>query len=134
MSIWIFAFLLAIAGVGAIVRGGAVERRGVTLLAGGWLLSLGAQALWPHAGLGLALGLIDTAIIAGLIGLAWKSPRPWPAAACGFQALAIAAGVAKSVDPGLDDALYLTLLALAGYGAVITLIVGAWAQTSAPQK
>lgn len=122
------------AGFGAILRGGRVERRGVALLAGGWLLSLTAQSLLGYPLLGAALALVDAGVMVGLIGLAWKSPRPWPAAACGFQALAIAAGAAKWTDPALDDALHLTLLALAGYGAALALTFGAWTPRVAATK
>lgn len=126
MAILGFALLLAVAGLGAILRGGPVEHRGVVLLAVGWLASLGAQIVSGRVAPGIWLTLIDLTVMLCLIALAWKSPRPWPAAACGFQALALAAGVAKWVDPDLDDAIHLGLLSAAGYGVVATLIWGAW--------
>lgn len=128
LSLLPFAVLLTVAGAGALLRGGQVERRGVALFATGWLASLGAQLAPGQILPALLLAAIDTAIMICLIALAWKSPRPWPAAACGFQVLALAAGMVKWVDPGLDAHIYLGLLAAAGYGAVGALAVGAWLQ------
>lgn len=123
-----FAMLLTTAGAGALLRGGPVERRGVALFAIGWLASLTVQLAPGQILQGLLLAVIDMAVMVSLIALTWKSPRPWPAAACGFQALALAAGVAKWLQPDLDTHIYLGLLAAAGYGAVGALAVGAWLQ------
>lgn len=117
---------MVVAGVGALLRGGRVERLGIALFAGGWLLSLGVQMLTPPALLPLALAPIDLAVMVALIALTWKSPRPWPAVACGFQAIALAAGAAKWLEPSLNPYVYLGLLAAAGYGAVGALAIGAW--------
>lgn len=126
MSILGFALLLAFAGLGAIVRGGPVEHRGAVLLTIGWAASLTAQIVSGRIAPGIWLTLIDLTVMIGLIALAWKSPHPWPAPACGFQALALAASVAKWVDPDLDDSIHLGLLAVTGYGVVGTLAWGAW--------
>lgn len=120
--------MLAFAGLGAVLRGGVVERYGVLLLTGGWLLSLGAQALSRDPSPAILLGLIDLGVLAGLIRLSWKSPHPWPAFACGFQSLALAAGFARWIDPDLDLQVHMTLLAVAGYGAAIALMFGAWSK------
>lgn len=122
-----FALLLACAGLGAVIRGGAVERYGFLLLTAGWVASLGAQAISRDASQAALLGLIDLGVLAVLIRLSWKSPHPWPAAACGFQSLALAAGFARWMDPDLNLYVHLTLLAVAGYGAALALAVGSWA-------
>ncbi len=98
----------------------------MALLTGGWLLSLAVQALSPERSPGALLGLIDVGVLAGLIRLSWKSPHPWPAFACGFQSLAVAAGFARWIDPDLNLQVHLALLAIAGYGAVLALTLGAW--------
>ncbi|ATQ41175.1 hypothetical protein [Caulobacter mirabilis] len=110
------------------MRGGSVERYGVALLTGGWLLSLTAQAFSSDLSPGLLLGLIDVGVLVGLIRLSWKSPHPWPAFACGFQSLAVAAGFARWIDPDLNLQVHLALLAVAGYGAVLARTLGAWSR------
>lgn len=126
-----FALVLALAGLGALLRGGVVERYGVLLLTGGWLLSLAAQAFFRDPSPAIPLGIIDLLVLAGLIRLSWKSPHPWPAFACGFQSLALAAGFARWMDPDLNLQVHMTLLAVAGYGAALALMFGAWSKARA---
>jgi len=117
---------MIVTGIGALLRGGRVERLGIALFAAGWLLSLAAQTLTSDLVFTILLALIDAGVMLGLISLTWKSPRPWPAIACGFQAIALATGAAKWLDPNLNPNVYLGLLAVAGYGAVGALAIGAW--------
>lgn len=126
MPLIAFALLLTIATIGAMTRGGAVERRGAALFIAAWLVSLGAQWLSGKTSPGLWLPVIDAAVLTGLANLAWRSPRPWPVYACGFQMLALAGDVAKWVEADLDVRLHLTLLSALGFGAVIMLVLGAW--------
>jgi hypothetical protein len=56
----------------------------MALLIIGMLLAAGQSAA--------PLLLIDAGLLLGLIALAWKSPRPWPVWAAGFQLLSIAVG------------------------------------------
>ena len=126
MPLITFALLLALATIGAVVRGGVVERRGAALFVVAWLLSLGAQRLSGQASPGLWLPAIDAVVLAGLANLAWRSPRPWPVYACGFQMLTLAGDIAKWVEADLDVRLQLTLLSVLGFGAVSMLVMGAW--------
>ncbi|MDP1630638.1 MAG: hypothetical protein Q8L66_04380 [Caulobacter sp.] len=121
-----FGLLLAVAVIGALVRGGPVERRGAALFSAAWVTSLGAQALSGSPSPGLWLPIIDATVLAGLANLAWRSPRPWPVYACGFQLLALAGDIAKWVEADLDVRLHLTLLAVMAFGAVAALAIGAW--------
>jgi hypothetical protein len=126
LSLIAFALLLGLAGLGAAVRGGPAERRGAALFAAAWIVSLGAQAVSGEASPGLWLPIIDATVLAGLAALAWRSPRPWPVYACGFQMLALAGDLAKWVEADLDIHLHLTLLAVMSFGAVGVLAIGAW--------
>ena len=126
MALLAFALLLAVAAVGALARGGVVERRGAALFIAAWLASLLAQWLSGDRKPGLWLLIIDATVLWALVGMTWRSPRPWPVYACGFQMLALAGGVAGWVEPGLSVRLHLSFLALAGFGAVTTLALGAW--------
>lgn len=114
------------ATLGATVRGGRVELRGAALFTLAWIASLGQRALAGADTPGGGRAAIDLAVLVALAALAWKSPRPWPVFACGFQALALAAGLAGMVTPGLDPGRLSSLLAMAGFGAVGALAVGAW--------
>ena len=126
MALAAFALLLTVAAVGALARGGAVERRGAALFIVAWLASLLAQALSGDNRPGLWLLIIDAAVLWALVGMTWRSPRPWPVYACGFQMLALAGDVAGWVEPTLSVRLHLAFLALAGFGAVSMLALGAW--------
>ena len=90
------------------------------------LASLGGQWLSGKASPGLWLPVIDAAVLVGLANLAWRSPRPWPVYACGFQMLALAGDVAKWVEPDLQVRLHLALLSVLGFGAVTMLAMGSW--------
>lgn len=126
MALLAFALLLAVAATGAAWRGGVVERKGAALFAAAWLASLGAQWLTGKSAPALWLPLIDAGVLIGLAGLAWRSPRPWPVYAAGFQTMAVAGGVARWVDPRLDAGIQLTLLSVLGFCALGALALGAW--------
>lgn len=126
MALAAFALLLCLAGWGAVVRGGPLERRGAALFAVAWLASLGAQAIFRQPSPGPWLPILDLAVLVALARMAWRSPRPWPVYACGFQTLIVAGDLAKWVNPNLDVRLHLTLLAAMAFGAVGMLALGAW--------
>lgn len=121
-----FAVLLALAALGAVLRGGVVEQRGVGLLAAAWLTSLAAQHVFGEGPLPLWFLGIDLGVLAGLIALTWKSPRPWPIYACGLQALTVTADLVAVLSPTLDARLYLTFVAALGFGVVAVMTLGAW--------
>lgn len=126
MALLAFTLLLAIAAVGALARGGEVERRGAALFIAAWLVSLACQWVSGETSPGIWLPVIDVTVLLALAALAWRSPRPWPVYACGFQTLAVAGDVAKWVEVDLDVGLHLTLLASLGFGSVAVLALGAW--------
>jgi hypothetical protein len=126
-----FALLLAVAAIGAVVRGGQVERRGAALFTAGWLASLFAQWLSGAPAPGLWLPIIDATVLWGLVALSWRSPRPWPIYACGFQILALAGDIAGWVEKGLDVRLQLSFLTVMAFSALAMLAIGAWRQPTA---
>ena len=134
MTLIAFALLLTVAAIGALLRGGLVERQGVSLFAAAWVTSLAAQGLSGELSPGIWLPVIDATVLAGLAALAWRSPRPWPVYACGFQMLALAGDVAKWVETDLDVHLHLTLLAVMSFGAVSVLALGAWLPPKARRR
>lgn len=134
MALAAFALLLAVAVIGAVVRGGTVERRGAALFTAGWLASLLAQWLSGALAPGLWLPIIDATVLWGLVALSWRSPRPWPIYACGFQMLTLAGDIAGWVEADLNVRLHLSFLAVMGFGAVAMLAIGAWRPPKARRR
>lgn len=119
--------ILGLATAGAAFRGGAVEHTGVVIFSLAWMASLIVGMLLPAGRSAPPLLVIDAGLLLGLIALAWKSPRPWPVWAAGFQLLSIAVGGAYLMRPeqvGLPA--YWTASEWAGYAAAACLAVGAW--------
>lgn len=121
-----FALLLLAAAIGAFVRGGTVERRGAGLFALGMAGVVVAEAVTFDATRLAVLFAIDLAVLAGLAALAWKSPRPWPVYACGFQTMVLATHVAGWIDLDMDVRLHAGMLTGFGLAALATLAIGAW--------
>lgn len=121
-----FILLMLVTVTGAVMRGGPIERRGAALFFIGWTATLIAQVVTFGLTESIALFGIDLAILIGLIALSWKSPRPWPVYACGFQAMTLAIHVAGWVDQNLDPAFRQNFLALMSFAATLVLAIGAW--------
>jgi hypothetical protein len=121
-----FILLMVVTIVGAVMRGGRIERRGAALFFAGWTATLVAQVVTFGLTESLALAGIDLVILIGLIALSWKSPRPWPVYACGFQVMTLAIHVAGWVDQDLSPAFRLNFLALMGFCATLVLAIGTW--------
>lgn len=126
IALAVHTLLIAVAAAGAFLRGGSTERRGLAIFIAGALSRLAAGSLQAEPTRGAWLFLIDLVLLAALVQLSWRSPRPWPAWACGFQLLALAAGVAGWIGPDLDRDLVLALVSGCGAAAVAALSVGTW--------
>lgn len=119
--------ILGLATTGAALRGGAAEHTGVVIFCLAWMASLIVQMMLPDGVAAPPLMLIDLGLLLGLVALAWKSPRPWPVWAAGFQLLALAIGGSFLMRPEqVGLAAYLTASDWAGYGAAGCLALGAW--------
>ena len=126
MALPAFALLLTLAAIGALLRGGVVERRGVVLFSAAWVASLTAQWISGEASPGLWLPVIDATVLGWLVALSWRSPRPWPIYATGFQMLTLAGDLAPWIRPDIHLWRHMTLLAALSFGAVGVLTLGAW--------
>ncbi|HYD45716.1 MAG TPA: hypothetical protein VEA79_10690 [Phenylobacterium sp.] len=127
--------ILGLATAGAAFRGGAAEHTGVVIFSLAWMAALIVDMLLPAGQSAWPLLMMDLGLLLGLIGLAWKSPRPWPVWAAGFQLLSIAIGGAYLMRPdqvGLPA--YWTASEWAGYAAAACLAVGAWMGDPRPQE
>lgn len=121
-----FILLMLVTVTGAVMRGGPIEWRGAALFFAGWTATLVAQAVTFGLTESLTLFGIDLVILIGLIALSWKSPRPWPVYACGFQIMTLAIHVAGWVDEDLSLAFRQNFLALMGFCATLVLAIGTW--------
>jgi len=126
MSHWAFLVLLGVATVGAAMRGGSVERRGAALFCSAWLVWLGTDWVAGETAPGVWMLVIDATVLFALIGLVWRSPRPWPVYASGLQLLVVTGGIAPWVRQDLDADLHLTLLAALRFAAICAFAIGAW--------
>ena len=126
MALPAFALLLTLAAIGALLRGGVVERRGVVLFSAAWVASLTAQWISGETSPGLWLPVIDATVLGWLVALSWRSPRPWPIYATGFQMLTLAGDLAPWIRPDIHLWRHMTLLAALSFGAVGVLTLGAW--------
>ncbi|HRD46511.1 MAG TPA: hypothetical protein PLF78_08515 [Caulobacter sp.] len=121
-----FALVLLIATAGAFLRGGPVERRGAGLFAFGMAAFVVAEAVTFNGVRAGTLFAIDLLVLFGLVALAWKSPRPWPVYACGFQTMVLAGHVARWIDLDMDAGFHFWLMLTLNMGALAVLTLGAW--------
>lgn len=134
ISVLAMIALLGAATLGAAWRGARVEYTGVVIFSVGWMTTLVVKALTPGVEAGWPLLAIHLALLLGLVILAWKSPRPWPAWSAGFEALAVALGVAFLAHPGVGLETYLKALDYALYGAVGAMALGVWGRDNTAQS
>lgn len=125
MGTFPIALLLLAAGIGALVRGESVERRGALMFGLVWLTAwmMREQSFGP-----VWFFAADLGVLWGLVALSWKSPRPWPVYGCGFQTLVLAAHIAGWTDPDIDPRLLGTLVGGLQAATIGMLVIGAWAR------
>ena len=117
--IWLTACL------SALVLGRAPER----LVASVLLADLASVVLLPgfvaydHVRWWVMAG--DAAVLATMMLIARRLPRPWLTAAIGFQFLSVLAHVPRMIDPRIHSWAYATVTVFCGYAVVAALATGA---------
>jgi predicted branched-subunit amino acid permease len=119
----LFFAVLVLVCVTAAWKGGTTERRGAGLFFTAWFASAAAQSVSGRYSPVISLALIDAALFAALVALAWRSRRSWPSIAALLQAVALAAHAAFAVKLAGERA-YITALTLASYGQLLALLIG----------
>lgn len=112
----------------AFLKGDEPER----IAAGAYVLGLFASLLIQGEGGtdGTQWGLmaIDTVMLAIFIGLVWKAKKNWPVWVAALQSLTVMSHVLTLVDIRPPMAAFITVINLASYGIMLTIIIGTfWA-------
>jgi hypothetical protein len=124
----IFILLQLAVSAYALVRGGAPERIVAVLMWVAYVISILLQSQMPVRFHGVELGIfiVDCAMLAALLAVALRAERFWPIWMTGLQAVAVAAHMAKMVDPQVIPWAYAAMLAFWSYPMMALLAIGTW--------
>lgn len=112
----------------AFLKGDEPERLGAGAYMIAWLATLLIQNDSDLYAIPLALFGIDLVVLLVFIGLAWKSRRPWPVWASGFQLLTVASHIFGMIEVRASLASFYAVMNIASYGILVTLAIGTfWA-------
>lgn len=124
-----FAGLLLLCCGYALLRGGAPEQVGALLLVLAFVLTIPVHRLLDTIGYrfaGAGTAVIDAALLAALIVLAWRSTRFWPLWMAGWQLATVITHAAKAVDPAMLAAGYAVEGQAWSYLIVLAIAGGTW--------
>jgi hypothetical protein len=124
----VYYALFAICGLYVLLKGGAPEKVGATILAIGSVLSVAAVSS-PAGRFGsveIGVFLVDVATFLGFLVLALRAERYWPLCVTALQAIGTAGHAAKLLDPGVIRSAYAIVLSLWGYLMLLLLVLGTW--------
>lgn len=120
--------LLVVCWVYALIRGGAPERVGATILAIGSIVSISVVS-GPANRFGTVetgVFLADVATLVGFLILALHAERYWPLWLTAFQAIGTAGHAVKLMDPGMIREAYAFILALWSYPLLFLIALGTY--------
>jgi len=120
--------ILLICWVYALLKGGAPERIGASVIGLGSVLSLVAASS-PGARFGsveVGVFLVDVAAFAVFLGLALRAERHWPLWVAALQAIGTAGHAAKLADPTVIPLAYAFVLAFWVYPMLLLVVMGTW--------
>lgn len=112
----------------AMLRGGAPERIGITILAVGSVLTVVAVS-GPARRFGsieIGIFLVDVTALVGFLILAMRAERWWPLWVTSLQAIGTAAHAVKLVDPEVIRWAYAFALAFWSYPMLFLVALGTW--------
>lgn len=120
--------ILLVCWVYAMLKGGAPERIGASVIGLGSVLSLVAASS-PGARFGsveVGVFLVDVAAFAVFLGLALRAERHWPLWVAALQAIGTAGHAAKLADPKVIPLAYAFVLAFWVYPMLLLVVMGTW--------
>ena len=120
--------ILLICWAYALLRGGAPEQIGASVIGLGSVLSLVAASS-PGVRFGsveVGVFLVDVAAFVVFLGLALRAERHWPLWVAALQAIGTAGHAAKLVDPEVIPLAYAFVLAFWVYPMLLLVVMGTW--------
>lgn len=124
----VYYALFAACGLYVLLKGGAPEKVGATILAIGSVLSVAAVSS-PAGRFGsveVGVFLVDVATLLAFLVLALRAERYWPLCVTALQVIGTAGHAAKLLDPGVIRSAYAIVLSLWGYLMLLLLALGTW--------
>ena len=124
----VYYALFAACALYVILRGGAPEKVGTTILAVGSVLSVAAVSS-PTGRFGsveIGVLLVDVVTLLAFLVLALRAERYWPLCVTALQAIGTAGHAAKLLDPGVIRSAYAIVLSLWGYLMLLLIAIGTW--------
>lgn len=112
----------------AMLRGGAPERIGITILAVGSVLTVVAVSgpAIRFGSLEVGIFLVDVAALLTFLFLALYAERLWPLWVAALQAIGTAAHAVKLMDPTVIRWAYAFALAFWSYPMLLIIVLGTW--------
>jgi hypothetical protein len=120
--------ILLICWAYALLKGGAPERIGASVIGLGSVLSLVAASSSGARFGSVEVGvfLVDVAAFAVFLGLALRAERHWPLWVAALQAIGTAGHAAKLTDPKVIPLAYAFVLAFWVYPMLLLVVMGTW--------
>lgn len=128
LSIPLYYSLLLLCWGYALLRGGAPERAGTTIVLVGSLLTLAAVSSQARSYASVETGvfLVDAATLVAFLILALRAERFWPLWLTALQLLGITGHLVKAADPGLIPKAYAFAAIFWSYPMLLILVLGTW--------
>jgi hypothetical protein len=124
----VYYALFAVCGLYVLIKGGAPEKVGTSILAVGSILSI-AEVSSPAGRFGsveIGVFLVDVATLLAFLALALRAERFWPLCVTALQAIGTSGHAAKLLDPGVIRSAYAIVLSLWGYLMLLLIALGTW--------
>jgi hypothetical protein len=124
----IYCSILAACWLYALLKGGAPERVGATVIGVGSILSLVAVS-GPGGRFGaveVGVLMVDLAASVAFVILALRAERYWPLWVAALQVIGTTGHAAKLMDPSVIRSAYAFVLAFWTYPMLLLVVVGTW--------
>jgi hypothetical protein len=128
LNIVVYQLLLLACWAYALLRGGAPEKVGTTILVIGSYLTMAAASVFHTRFRSLETGIliVDLFCVAAFLALALRAERFWPLWVAAFQIVGTAGHGARLVDPDIVGRTYAFMLAIWSYPMILLMLIGTW--------
>lgn len=124
----VYYALLVLCWVYALLKGGAPERIGASIIGTGSVLSLVALSGPARMFMSVEIGvfLVDVACLVAFLILALRAERYWPLWIAGLQLIGTTGHAVKMVDPEIIRRAYQFVLVFWSYPMLLLIVLGTW--------